>query len=833
MANNKQSKFSLKKFGNSLFKNQASEKEETKKKNVKRLKSKINFDQMNHADFMEFIDNPDKVLRSQNLDVEAYDNLMEDTEVFAAFDVRDSGVLAKKWEIEQNNSDTSKYELIKEFFAKKINYRDITKALLKGRNFGYQPIYLQYDYYNEWLFPVKINLPHRKHFKFDKEGGLLLETSNFDYKPVDEYRFLISGYEKTYENPYGQPILSKCFWPVTFKKSSKKFWAVFVEKYGMPWLLGFLDNAQDDELNEWREELEEMVQDAVAVTDKKNELEVHEIGSKANSEIYQGMINDSNSEISKVILGHSAGISSTAGKLGNENQAESATKTVIESDMALVEEMYNKLIQYIFEINWPNETDLPKFKFIEEESLNKEKVDRDIAVAQLRQTNQFSDEYINRTYNYEEGDLLDASGEVNNTMGDKRLFTDDELNSIMAHVRSQGISTQEANDNLSSAFSKLSNDPVNINLPIMNNNINLKYSNYLDKYIKSESRDENTKDQQIIDDFIDTLAADEYNNTDLYGAMVDDIISQTKKYDSLQEIKEDYHKFYVKINTDKLQNRLISASLVAHVSGLHSVNVEIDEEEKEDAQNLSIPEFYARVQDGFIELQDLLFLLDKEPDDILEWFRSKEVVLSNDMETTIKLIKNHVFTVTGVNKLDMLDAFKKELEKAIKEGLSLNSFKNNIRSLYEQKGWLVKSEGKNLLPGYRLENIYRTNLQDAYMQGRWDRELSTIDLYPYVQAISVIDKSTTRECKALNLMVFNKNDKYYQTYLRSPGHFSCRRRSRSLNDTKLKKLGIKVTKGESQKSNKNQKGFEHNNKPWKPDLSKYPKELREMYDGNN
>ena len=37
-------------------------------------------------------------------------------------------------------------------------------------------------------------------------------------------KFLLARYNATYDNPYGERVLSRCFWPVAFKKGGMARW---------------------------------------------------------------------------------------------------------------------------------------------------------------------------------------------------------------------------------------------------------------------------------------------------------------------------------------------------------------------------------------------------------------------------------------------------------------------------------------------------------------------------------------------------------------------------------------------------------------------------------
>ena len=75
--------------------------------------------------------------------------------------------------------------------------------------------------------------------------------------------------------------MSRCFWPVAFKKGGFKFWAVFTEKFGMPWLIGKVPRGTGDtDRAQLLDHLVKMVQDAVAVINDDESIAALEFQSK-------------------------------------------------------------------------------------------------------------------------------------------------------------------------------------------------------------------------------------------------------------------------------------------------------------------------------------------------------------------------------------------------------------------------------------------------------------------------------------------------------------------------------------------------------------------------
>ena len=89
----------------------------------------------------------------------------------------------------------------------------------------------------------------------------------------------------------------------------------------------------------------------------------------------------------------------------------------------------------------------------------------------------------------------------------------------------------------------------------------------------------------------------------------------------------------------------------------------------------------------------------------------------------------------------------------------------------------------------RLETIYRTNLQSAYMQGRWQQMVTNAKAAPWWRYVAILDGRTRPTHKALAGRVFRYDDPLWQTHF-PPCGFNCRCRAVALTDRDLARLGI-------------------------------------------
>ena len=707
------------------------------------------------------IDNPDALLKRIGKDIQVYDDMLNDSHLYAVIQSRKSGTLSKEWELDQYDSEQSIYDFV-EVVLNNLDIHDCIRSILDAPLFGFQPIEIIWEVIDGKLIPVKLNKRPRQYFKFDVDNNLVFIDDNGSTEITPNDKFLIPRYEASRDNPYGTPLLSKCYWSIVLKNDARKSWSVFIEKFGMPWVKTLYKSQRyqsQEDVDALLDRIYSYSADSMFALPDDVELDLINGTQTSSSEIYNAFINKCMEDVSEVILGHTSATTSTPGKLGNENMAQSVVDRIIESDMILVESTFNTLIKKIVDLNF-NTNQYPYFRLVEEQDINKDRAERDNILFGLGL--RFTEDYYIREYNLYKDDFTLNNSNVSGDLSPKKLM-----------------------------------NPSNF--------INI---------LNSDDKDKNgEKEQEITDKFIEHLLDPDKNET-LFTDLIKPIIDYAGK-NKLDDLKKNYYKAYSKIDASDFIEIIERAILIIQIYGLNSVDEE--EEEQKDRFN------YFNRDD--ISLQDLIFALDKEPEEIVAYFRSKGVKISDDWQDTFKIIKQHAFTVAGVVKMDLLVDFKEMIEKAIKEGLSQEEFKKQLKERFKEKGWLKDKDNNKLIEPWRLDTIYRTNLQDAFMQGRWNGHTLNIKNAPYVMCSSVMDNSTTSDCRALDGQVFRIDDDYFAKNLRPPGHYNCRRITISLSENLVKKRGYKVNKGIDFKNHRNQKGFDNKGNPWLPNKSDYPSEL--------
>lgn len=212
-------------------------------------------------------------------------------------------------------------------------------------------------------------------------------------------------------------------------------------------------------------------------------------------------------------------------------------------------------------------------------------------------------------------------------------------------------------------------------------------------------------------------------------------------------------------------------------------------------------------------------------EEAVDFWRDKLLVPPREFARLADEVRARAFTVAGVAKLDMLLEVWRLIDKALDEGMTLEEFRSACRELFARKGW----QG----PGpYRLDNIFRTNVQTAYQVGRFRQmtDPAVVEDRPYWMYDAVNDRRTRPSHAALDGMVFPANHSFWDTWY-PPNGYRCRCTVRSLSERDLRRRGLTVQETVPMLQQGPDPGFGANpaKAGWSPDLGKYPEALRHAY----
>lgn len=211
-------------------------------------------------------------------------------------------------------------------------------------------------------------------------------------------------------------------------------------------------------------------------------------------------------------------------------------------------------------------------------------------------------------------------------------------------------------------------------------------------------------------------------------------------------------------------------------------------------------------------------------DEAIEWFRQKLSMSAKDYYALEEELRAQAFTISGVGNLDTIQQVYDALDKALSKGTGFAKFQKEVKASLES-AWGRSDK----VTGWRIENIYRTNVQSAYAAGRYEQqtEPDALELRPYWQFSAVLDGNTSAICSKANGVVLRNDDPWWNTHI-PPLHFSCRSAIRTLTTKQAERIGITskipdVQSGEGFGYKPDSKGY-----GYKPKKSKYDKNLAKV-----
>ncbi len=299
---------------------------------------------------------------------QTFSELQADPHIHSCIQSRKSGVLSKKWQLIGNQAS---YEY--EFVAKQLQSLDLHNLfsnILDAMLTGYQVLEIMWDEDQKSnYFVSKIESKPIEWFFYDYNNEIKYRSkSNPKGVSLPEYKFLIPRNNPTFKNPYGEALLSKCYWSLTIKSIAYRFWINFLEKYGMPLIIGqYTYPPTPEELSNLSIRLNELVNSQTIATPPDITIDIKDIGQSKSVDLYLQLIKLANAEISKALLSETLTTELDSGSYAASITHFQVRNEVILGDVKLLEQTINQLINFIGKVNNFDLCNLPKFEFIQNE----------------------------------------------------------------------------------------------------------------------------------------------------------------------------------------------------------------------------------------------------------------------------------------------------------------------------------------------------------------------------------------------------------------------------------------------------------------------------------
>ena len=295
----------------------------------------------------------------------------KDTQIASCIRSRKKAVINKKWEIVPA-SESSKDIEIADYVTKAYNYTrqreswfELLDCIPKGLSVS--EIMWWYDPQLVKLVPFDLRGRDPGRFVFDKEFNLRLVSMEYpiEGEELPERKFIYLRNEPFAENPYGHATLMECWWYYYFKKTSLKFWMVYLERLGMPPVVvqypkGELNTEQHQALEKVLETLQNATGFKIPEGITMTLLEAVRRGDLG----FADLITYCDEQFSKAIHGQT--LTSGQGKGGQgsyalgEVHAETKQEYTADDCELLCDSLNRQLTKPVVDLNYANVTEYPR-----------------------------------------------------------------------------------------------------------------------------------------------------------------------------------------------------------------------------------------------------------------------------------------------------------------------------------------------------------------------------------------------------------------------------------------------------------------------------------------
>lgn len=321
--------------------------------------------------------NPDPVFKKAGLTEQVFAELLGDPHIFAKVVDRRSGVLGQEWRVRASGTESAAEraaEVCTQALDRMAAHEQWPLAgslgqLQEAVLYGYRGLEVLWESGPDGVLPVCLrDIPNRRLNHDGTQWRLFTKEDSSAGIELPPRKVLFATHMATSMNPYGEALLSRCYWPWVFKTSGLRWWVTLAEKYGLPWIIAKLGAAADETARQdMLNKLVALVMDAVAVVPEGAELDLKNL-SGVRADVHESLIRLCNAEISKVLVGQTLSTELDGQGSYAATAAHSALRDeIVDADRKLVARAMNRLLVWICEVQFGTAEHAPVFEFVDAE----------------------------------------------------------------------------------------------------------------------------------------------------------------------------------------------------------------------------------------------------------------------------------------------------------------------------------------------------------------------------------------------------------------------------------------------------------------------------------
>ena len=321
------------------------------------------------AGYLNRLENPDPVLLTEAYGngIRLYDEVDRDPHAGSVLQTRYLAVAGSEWEV-LPGEDTAQGKQVADLVHRAIsgcNFVQAAAEIMQAVLYGHYEAEIMWQVKDGEVMPAKIMGKHPRRFVFTPERELRMLTlaSLIDGEPLPDRKFITFSYGSS-DNPYGKGLGQKLWWPVWFKKNGIKFWLIFLEKFGMPTIVGtYPSGTLPDQQQALMDAIEAIQSDTGVKIPEGMALKLLE-ASRSGNVTHESLCDYMDRQISKAVLGQTL----TTEVSGTGSYAASKTHDEVRGDILCADAallcgcLNTTLVRWLVDYNFPKITAYPTLR---------------------------------------------------------------------------------------------------------------------------------------------------------------------------------------------------------------------------------------------------------------------------------------------------------------------------------------------------------------------------------------------------------------------------------------------------------------------------------------
>jgi phage gp29-like protein len=293
-------------------------------------------------------------------DLDGYRAILSDPDVKIAWDQRSLGLIAREWYVEPGTEDRKSKKAADQLreVLQHIGWDEATRKMQLGVFYGRAFAECLWAQDGASITLDNLKVKKAKRFGFRPNGAPVLLTTR---QPTGEllpprkfWRFACGALDD--DEPCGLGLAHWLYWPTWFRRNGEKFWAVYLEKFGMPTAVGkHPPGADDREKKKLLAAVRAVHRDSgITISDNMmiNLLEA----TRASGADYDKFTARWTSVIYRLIIGQDFSITGAGGQYKGDNLMD-VQRSIIKADADLINVSFARQVgAWLADWNYPGAT---------------------------------------------------------------------------------------------------------------------------------------------------------------------------------------------------------------------------------------------------------------------------------------------------------------------------------------------------------------------------------------------------------------------------------------------------------------------------------------------